>query len=144
MTSCLPALPMSCQIILRRISPQKSVRMYADFVLMQALLCGAETMRWRHSMKCWHGRNPRNSITIISICMSTSFRKSSKKRIRRNSTGRHPRLQVEITKTAMRKMSAIPITGAYGTEASRLPLIVPTITVSCPSSDSSPSRPCRL
>ena len=36
------------------------------------------------------------------------------------------------------------ITGAYGTEASRLPLIVPTITVSCPSSDSSPSRHCRL
>ena len=36
---------------LRRISPQKSVRMYADFVLMQASLCGAETMRWRHSTK---------------------------------------------------------------------------------------------
>ena len=36
------------------------------------------------------------------------------------------------------------ITGVYGTEASRSPLIVPIITVSCPSSDSSPSRHCRL
>ena len=44
----------------------------------------------------------------------------------------------------MKKLAAIPITGVYGTEASRSPLIVPTITVSCPSSDSSPSRHCRL
>lgn len=80
-------------------------------------------------MKCWHGRNPRNSITIISICMSTSFRTSSKKRIRRNSTGRHPRLQVEITKTAMRKCRRYHYWGA-AREASRLPLIVPTIAVS--------------
>ena len=107
-----------------------------------ALWCGNNEMETQYETLAW--RNLRNRRMITSICMSTSFRKSSKKRIRRNSTGRHPRLQAEITKTAMRKMSAIPITGAYGTEASRSPLIVPTITVSCPSSDSSPSRHCRL
>lgn len=106
------------------------------------LWCGNNEMETQYETLAWQ-KSKKQTYDYIHL-YEYIIPKSSKKRIRRNSTGRHPRLQAEITKTAMQRTSAIPITGVYGTEASRSPLIVPTITVSCPSSDSSPSRHCRL
>ena len=123
----------------KRISPRRSVRICADSVPMQVLLCGAgnnemetqyETLAWQKSKKQTY-----DYIHLYEYIIPKIVKEEDPEKFYWPSS----RLQAEITKTAMQRTSAIPITGVYGTEASRSPLIVPTITVSCPSSDSSPS-----